>query len=90
MPSSKTQSTRDKNLLKIFITLPLLVTFIIAALRHVAAMLLRTCMDPPAAPGPTEGDNQLTAARGSTDPPAAHVDALVGALLGYLFSFIPS
>jgi len=55
-----------------------------AALRHVAAMLLRTCMDPPAAPGPTGGDNQLTAAAGSTDPPAAHVDALVGALLGYL------
>jgi hypothetical protein len=40
MPSSKTQSTRDKNLLKIFITLPLLVTFIIAALRHVAGSTL--------------------------------------------------
>ena len=54
-----------------------------AALREVAAMLLRTppgSMDPAPAPGSMEGDNQVTAAAGSMDPPAAHVDALLAYL----------
>ena len=40
MPSSKTQTTRDRNLLKIFVALPLLVTSILAALRAVAGSTL--------------------------------------------------
>ena len=40
MPSSKTQTTRDRNLLKIFVALPLLVTAIVAALRAVAGSTL--------------------------------------------------
>ena len=35
MPSSKTQTTRDRNLFKICVALPLLVTAIVAALRAV-------------------------------------------------------
>ena len=40
MPSSKTQTTRDRNLLKIFVALPLLVTAIVTALRAVAGSTL--------------------------------------------------
>ena len=40
MPSSKTQTTRDRNLLKIFVALPLLVTMILAALRWIAGSTL--------------------------------------------------
>ena len=40
MPSSKTQATRDRNLLKIFVALPLLVTAIVTALRAVAGSTL--------------------------------------------------
>ena len=40
MPSSKTQATRDRNLAKIFVALPLLVTSILAALRAVAGSTL--------------------------------------------------
>ena len=40
MPSSKTQTTRDRNLAKIFVALPLLVTAVVAALRGVAGSTL--------------------------------------------------
>ena len=40
MPSSKTQTTRDRNLAKIFVALPLLITSILAALRVVAGSTL--------------------------------------------------
>ena len=40
MPSRKTQTTRDRNLLKIFVALPLLVTAIVTALRAVAGSTL--------------------------------------------------
>ena len=39
MPSSKTQTTRDRNLAKIFVALPLLVTSILAALRGVVVAI---------------------------------------------------
>jgi short-subunit dehydrogenase len=40
MPSRKTQTTRDRNLAKIFVALPLLVTAIVTALRAVAGSTL--------------------------------------------------
>ena len=40
MPSSKTQTTRDRNLAKIFVALPLLVTAIVTALRWIAGSTL--------------------------------------------------
>ena len=40
MPSSKTQTTRDRNLAKILVALPLLVTLVLAALRAVAGSTL--------------------------------------------------